>query len=169
MKTVAYSGIGGNLGQPSRTLAEAARALDAQSEIEVCRASKVYRNPAVGGPHNQPDYLNAVLELETSLAPRALLELFLDVEQSYGRVRSEKWGPRTLDLDLLIFGSEEVDEPGLTLPHPRLHERAFVLQPLCDLNPDLIHPTIGLPVKCLVDGVDASQLQLVPNLVLVAS
>jgi 2-amino-4-hydroxy-6-hydroxymethyldihydropteridine diphosphokinase len=92
--------------------------------------------------------LNAVAEVETELPPRDLLELLLEVEGRLGRTRAgPRWGPRAIDLDLLLYGDETIDEPGLTVPHPRLHERAFVLEPLCDLAPRLVHPVLGQSVE----------------------
>ena len=95
------------------------------------------------GPQDQPDYLNAVIELEVLLSPQDLLSLFLAVEMEFGRVRAIRWGPRTLDLDILTYGDRIVDEPGLTIPHPHMHERPFVLVPLADLNPHAVHPVLN--------------------------
>ena len=101
------------------------------------------------GPPGQGPYLNAVARLLTSLPPRALLERFQAIEEAAGRVRGERNAARTLDLDLLFHGDRKLDEPGLCVPHPRLHERAFVLEPLCDLAPDRIHPTLHVRVEDL--------------------
>jgi 2-amino-4-hydroxy-6-hydroxymethyldihydropteridine diphosphokinase len=131
--TLAYVGFGSNLGERERTIREAARALG------VLRLSTL-RETEPWGVTGQPLYVNAVGELETTEPPRELLQRLLDVERSHGRARQERWGPRTLDLDLLLYGDAELDEPGLTVPHPRLHERAFVLEPLAELVPDLNVP-----------------------------
>jgi 2-amino-4-hydroxy-6-hydroxymethyldihydropteridine diphosphokinase len=101
----------------------------------VTRSSRVYETEPVGGPP-QPEYLNAVVEVETELSARALLAACGAVEDELGRVRAERWGPRTIDVDVLTFGEDEIDEPGLTVPHPRMHERAFVLVPLLELDAD---------------------------------
>ena len=130
----AYLGLGSNLGDRLANLQRAVDLLDATPGIRVERTSSVYETDPVGPP--QPDYLNAVAELRTTLTARALLEACLAVEQALGRVRDERWGPRTLDVDVLTYGDERIDEPGLTVPHPRMHERAFVLIPLRELEPD---------------------------------
>ena len=101
--------------------------------IRVVRASRVYETEPVGPP--QPDYLNAVVEVETMLQPGSLLEACLGVEAAMGRVRAERWGPRIVDVDVLTFGDEQIDEPGLTVPHPRMAHRAFVVVPLLELDP----------------------------------
>ena len=103
--------------------------------MTVLRTSRVYETEPVGGPP-QPGFLNAVAEVETRLEPRELLDACLAVEDALGRVRAERWGPRTIDIDVLLYGEEAVDEPGLEIPHPRIHERAFVLVPLLELCPD---------------------------------
>jgi len=132
--TRAYLGLGSNLGDRLANLEEAVRRLDAAG-ARVLRSSRVYETDPVGGPE-QPDYLNAVVEVETELSARDLLDACLDVERQMGRVRTERWGPRRIDIDLLTYGRRQIDEPGLTVPHPRMHERAFVLVPLLELDPD---------------------------------
>jgi len=105
------------------------------------------------GVVEQPPFLNGAIALDTSLSPRAVLELLLEVEEELGRVRGERWGPRTVDLDLLVYGDERVDEDGLHVPHPRLHERRFALEPLAELDPELEIPGLG-SVSALLDGLD---------------
>jgi 2-amino-4-hydroxy-6-hydroxymethyldihydropteridine diphosphokinase len=134
----AYLGLGSNLGDRLANLLRAVELLAATPGVRVVRSSRVYETEPVGPP--QPDYLNAVVEVETTLPARELLEGCLAVERRMGRVRGERWGPRTIDLDLLTYGREEVDEPGLTVPHPRMHERAFVLVPLAELDADPLLP-----------------------------
>jgi 2-amino-4-hydroxy-6-hydroxymethyldihydropteridine diphosphokinase len=129
----AFLGLGSNLGDRLANLTQAVRAL-ALSGMTVVRTSRVYETAPVGPP--QPDYLNAVAEVETDLSARELLEVCLGVERQMGRVRAERWGPRVIDVDLLTYGRETIDEPGLTVPHPRMHERAFVLAPLLELEAD---------------------------------
>jgi 2-amino-4-hydroxy-6-hydroxymethyldihydropteridine diphosphokinase len=128
-------GFGGNLGDPAATLRAAAAELGRRAG-RVSAASPVYRSAPVGVT-GQPAFLNAVAALDTPLSPDALLDVLLAVEADHGRVRDVRWGPRTLDLDLLWFERAVRDDPRLTLPHPRAHEREFVLRPLCDLAPDL--------------------------------
>lgn len=131
--TAAFLGLGSNLGDRLANLAEAVDLLKAHG-VTVVRSSRVYETEPVGPP--QPDYLNAVVEVETSMSPRTLLRACLEVEHAMGRERSERWGPRVIDIDLLTFGDDEIDEPGLTVPHPRMHERGFVLIPLLELAAD---------------------------------
>ncbi len=130
--TRAFVGIGSNLGDRAGHVAFALRALEALPGSSLVRHSQIYESEPVG-PGVQGLYLNAVAELESSLAPRALLDALLEVETQAGRVRGARWGPRSLDLDLLLYGDERIDEPGLQVPHPRLHERNFVLVPLAEL------------------------------------
>jgi 2-amino-4-hydroxy-6-hydroxymethyldihydropteridine diphosphokinase len=129
----AFLGLGSNLGDRLANLRRAVELLDATPEITVVRTSSVYETAPVGLP--QPDYLNAVAEVRTSLTARALLDAALEVERALGRVRAERWGPRTVDVDVLTYGDEHIEEPGLSVPHPRMHERAFVLIPLLELEP----------------------------------
>ena len=137
----AYVGLGSNLGEREATLWKALEGLGATEGIEVLAISS-FRETEPVGVVDQPRFVNAAAALETSLSPRELLERLLDVERSLGRDRAveERWGPRTLDLDLLLYGGETIDEPGLEVPHPRLVERAFVLEPLLELDPGLQLP-----------------------------
>ncbi|WP_394697253.1 2-amino-4-hydroxy-6-hydroxymethyldihydropteridine diphosphokinase [Pseudoxanthomonas japonensis] len=137
-------GLGANLGDAADTLRKAVEALDHREGITVREVSRFYRTPA-WGREDQPDFINAVALLETSLTPRALLERLLAVETEFGRHRpdGERWGPRTLDLDLLLYGDAVIDEPGLRVPHPHLHERAFALVPLLDVLPEARIPGYG--------------------------
>jgi 2-amino-4-hydroxy-6-hydroxymethyldihydropteridine diphosphokinase len=140
--TRAYVGLGANLGPREDTLREAVGALERAPGVEVLAVSELRETEPVG-PSEQPKFLNGAVALETSLSARELLDLLLDVERSLGRIREERWGPRVVDLDLLVYGSEEIDEVGLEVPHPRLHERRFALEPLSELNPDLQIPGRG--------------------------
>lgn len=137
-------GLGANLGDAADTLRKAVEALAHRDGIAVCEVSRFYRTPA-WGREDQPDFINAVVRVETSLPPRVLLEQLLAVEAGFGRHRvdGERWGPRTLDLDLLLYGDAVIDEPGLQVPHPHLHERAFALVPLLDVLPDARIPGRG--------------------------
>jgi 2-amino-4-hydroxy-6-hydroxymethyldihydropteridine diphosphokinase len=130
----AYLGIGSNLGDRAAHLQAAVDGLAATPGISVVAVSPVYETAPVGGPP-QDDYLNAVVAVDTALAPRALLEAGQRLEAAAHRVRRERWGPRTLDVDVLLVGDDEVHEPDLEVPHPRMAEREFVLAPLADLDP----------------------------------
>ena len=132
--TRAHVGLGSNLGDRMATLDAAVRALDADQLTHVMAVSRVYETAPVGGPEQDP-FLNAVAVLETDRSPYQLLDLLQSTETSLGRVRAEHWGPRTADLDLLLYDGPPIDSPELTVPHPRARERAFVLVPLCDADP----------------------------------
>jgi len=148
--TRAYIGLGSNLGDRAATLAAAVAELAAAPGVEVVGVSTLIDTEPVG-LLDQPRFLNGVAVLETGVPPRALLDLLLAVEARFGRDRASvpAQGPRTLDLDLLLYGEEEIDEPGLRIPHPRLAERAFVLRPLAELEPDLVVPGKG-PILALL-------------------
>jgi len=128
----AYLGLGSNLEQPARQLSRALEALAALPRSSLACVSTVYRSAAVG-PGSQPDYLNAVAGLDTALAPLALLTQLQAIELAQGRVRTVRWGPRTLDLDLLLYAQRKIETPRLQVPHPRLAERDFVLYPLAEI------------------------------------
>ena len=140
--STAYIGIGSNLGDREDLIRQALDLLRGEEGIEVAAVSSVRETDPVGVV-DQPRFLNAAARLETDLRPRQLLDRLLAVEQRLGRVRVERYGPRTIDLDLLLYGDEVVDEPGLRVPHPRLAERRFVLEPLAELDPGLIVPGFG--------------------------
>lgn len=135
----AVVGLGSNLAQPRGQLVRALGALDALPRSRVIARSACYRTAPVGY-EDQPDFVNAVVMLETELSPRDLLAALLDIERGQGRVRAAPNGPRTLDLDLLVYDDRHIDEPGLTVPHPRMHERAFVMVPLAEIAPDMALP-----------------------------
>ena len=147
----AWVALGANLGDPARTLARARAWLGSLPGTVLEAASRVHRTAPIGPP--QPDYLNAVVRLRTTLTPRELLGALQALERTAGRVRTVRWGPRTLDLDLLLFSDRVSDDPVLTLPHPRLHERRFVLAPLCELDPAHRHPRLGLTMAELLRAV----------------
>jgi 2-amino-4-hydroxy-6-hydroxymethyldihydropteridine diphosphokinase len=142
--TRAYVGLGSNLGDRARTVLDAVDVLRAEEGVEVAGVSSLIETDPVGFL-DQPRFVNGVAALDTTLTAQALLTLLLEVEQRFGRSREAvpAQGPRTLDLDLLLYGDTELEEPGLRLPHPRLHERAFVLEPLAELAPGLRIPGRG--------------------------
>ena len=140
--SITYIALGANLGDPATTVRAAFGALANLPESRVLHCSSLYRTAPVGLA-DQPEFINAVAKLETTLAPEALLDALHEIEQRFGRVRAERNGPRTLDLDLLLYDDQFIDLPRLTLPHPRLHLRAFVLQPLAEIAPDLAIPGRG--------------------------
>ena len=148
MSKSAFVGIGSNLGDREGNLRQAVELLSAEDGIDVVAVSEIRETDPVG-PVEQGPFLNGAVRIETHLAPRELLERLLAVEERLGRVRRERWGPRTIDLDLLLYGDDVVHEPGLTVPHPRLHERRFALEPLSDLAPSLEIPGKG-PISALL-------------------
>jgi 2-amino-4-hydroxy-6-hydroxymethyldihydropteridine diphosphokinase len=141
--TRAYVGLGSNLGDREHMIWGAVHMLAFNPDVEVAAVSTLRETDPVGYL-DQPQFLNAAAAVDTELSPRALLDLLLTVERELGRTRDgPRFGPRTIDLDLLLYGDETVDEPGLTVPHPRLHERLFALEPLTELDPDLVVPGRG--------------------------
>jgi 2-amino-4-hydroxy-6-hydroxymethyldihydropteridine diphosphokinase len=149
----AYVGLGANLGEREGALSAALAALDAREGIDVVAVS-TFRETDPVDYLDQPRFLNAAAALDTTLAPRELLDALLEVERSLGRTREgPRFGPRTIDLDLLLYGGESFDEPGLTVPHPRLHVRSFALEPLAELEPGLVVPGHG-PLETLLRKLD---------------
>lgn len=145
--TRAYVGVGANLGDRESTIRAAIAALP-----DVVAVSELRETDPVG-VLDQPPFLNGAVALDTDLTPRELLDVLLEVERGLGRERRERWGPRTIDLDLLLYGGETLDAPGLAVPHPRLHERRFALEPLAELDPGLVVPGRG-SVKNLLAELD---------------
>jgi 2-amino-4-hydroxy-6-hydroxymethyldihydropteridine diphosphokinase len=140
--TRAYVGLGANLGPREVTLLRAVDLLAVADGVEVVAVSQLRDTQPVGFV-DQPPFLNGAVAIDTRLTARELLDLLLETERTLGRVRGERWGPRTVDLDLLVYGEVTVDEPGLRVPHPRLAERRFALEPLADLDPVLLIPGLG--------------------------
>jgi len=153
--TVAAVALGSNLEDPVSQVRRAFDELAALRDTRLVARSRLYRTPAIGPP--QPDYVNAVVLLETRLDAEPLFDALLAIEAAHGRVRAERWGPRTLDLDLLVYGDAVIDAPRLRVPHPRLAERAFVLAPLAEVAPGLVVPGLGrvgeLSAACPGDGI----------------
>ncbi|MDX3105758.1 2-amino-4-hydroxy-6-hydroxymethyldihydropteridine diphosphokinase [Nonomuraea angiospora] len=141
--------LGSNLGPRFQTLQGAVDTLFDAPGLEFVQASPVYETDPVGGPPGQKPYLNAIVIAETTLQPRTLLERAQSVENAFGRVRTERWGPRTLDVDLIVVGDTVCEEPELTLPHPLAHERAFVLVPWAQADPDAVVPGRGRVTELL--------------------
>jgi 2-amino-4-hydroxy-6-hydroxymethyldihydropteridine diphosphokinase len=139
---VAYIGLGANEGDPRGQLEEAMSLLATAEEIELVKASSLYLNPPLGPP-GQPWYVNAVIQVRTRLTPEELLRVLHRVEQDLGRVRRERWGPRRIDLDLLLYNGVILSGPDLCLPHPEMHRRSFVLVPLAEIAPQAWHPALG--------------------------
>lgn len=150
--TLAYVSIGTNLGDRAAQLDFAVRAIGALADTRVDALSPIFETDPVGPPP-QGAYLNAVVRVATELAPRALLDALLAIERDAGRERGVRNAARTLDLDVLLYGDEIVDEPGLVVPHPRLAERAFILEPLAALAPDVVHPLLGESIASLAQRV----------------
>ncbi|MDO8930787.1 MAG: 2-amino-4-hydroxy-6-hydroxymethyldihydropteridine diphosphokinase [Rhodocyclaceae bacterium] len=151
--TLAYIALGANLGNPIITVKSAIADLDCIADSRRVATSSLYHTAPVG-LKNQPDFINAVVALETGLAPQALLEQLFAIEFQFGRQRSVRNAPRTLDLDLLLYGDAVLDTPTLTLPHPRMHERAFVLAPLAEIAPRGVIPGRGVVADLLATCAD---------------
>lgn len=151
METDAYIALGSNRGDRELNLLRAVAEIGKLPGCRVTGLSAFYETSPVG-VIDQPSFYNGVLRLATELSPRELLERLLDIESRvFGRIRTVQWGPRSMDLDLLLYGSQVVEEEGLIVPHPRMAERRFVLQPLCNLSPGLVHPILGQTVANLLE------------------
>lgn len=151
-----YVGLGSNLEDPRRQVISAMNALDGLSGTRLVRRSSLYRSAPMG-PQDQPCFINAVAEIDTALAPDALLDALQDIEAAHGRVRERRWGPRTLDLDILIYRDLQSRSERLSIPHPGLPERAFVLYPLAELEPDLEVPGHGRVRDLLANITDVAE------------
>jgi 2-amino-4-hydroxy-6-hydroxymethyldihydropteridine diphosphokinase len=157
---IAYIGIGANLGDPKKQLAQAIARLNEAEEVEVMRVSEFYLTPPLGPP-GQPWYVNAAVQVKTRLTPEELLRVLIGIETAMGRVRGERWGPRLIDLDLLLYNGEIVAGPELTIPHPEMQRRAFVLAPLAEIAPEAWHPVLQKTVAQLWRELDAAEREAV--------
>lgn len=153
---IAHIGLGGNVGDVRATLVAALAAIDDLPATRVVARSRFYRTAPVGGIA-QDDFVNAVARIETGLPAPALLDALFAIERAHGRDRrrEQRWGPRTLDLDLLLYGDERIDAEGLTVPHPRIAERAFVLVPLVEVSPEVMIPGLG-PARDALAAIETS-------------
>lgn len=146
-------GLGGNIGEPLEAMRTALKALDADPDCRVERVSSVWKTPP-WGVTDQPDFLNACAAVSTTLEPRTFLDLCLSIEKDLKRIRDQRWGPRSIDIDVLFFGDRMISEEGLAIPHPRIADRAFVLVPLAEIAPDA--KIAGTSVVLLAAKADAS-------------
>jgi 2-amino-4-hydroxy-6-hydroxymethyldihydropteridine diphosphokinase len=153
---LAYIAVGANLGDREKNIHAALDLLDMSAGVSVKKVSTLIETPAVGGPPDSPPFLNGAAELKTTLGAHALLHLMLDIEHKLGRDRRIKWAPRTIDLDLLLYGNEILSSAELVVPHPLMHERRFVLQPLAEIAPDVVHPALQMSVRGMVESLQRS-------------
>lgn len=150
-------GLGGNMGEPIRSMADALRAFDEHPNCAIKGVSRLYRTPP-WGKTDQADFFNSCAVLETSLSPLALLDLCLSIERSMKRVRNERWGPRTIDIDVLTYGDSTINVEGLEVPHPRMTQRAFVLMPLAELLPEQL--VSGKTISAWLAQADISGIEI---------
>ena len=145
----AYIGIGSNLGIPGKNCTKAIEIISSAKDIKIISKSSFYQTEPIGGVQ-QGWFVNSAIEIETDLSPENLLSVLLNLELAMGRIRKEKWGPRLIDLDLLLYGNLVLKNKGLTLPHPEIKNRKFVLIPMCEIAENLIHPTLKKTIKTLL-------------------
>jgi 2-amino-4-hydroxy-6-hydroxymethyldihydropteridine diphosphokinase len=146
----AYIGLGSNLGDREKNIALAILRLIQTDGVQVLRVSSLLENPAVGGPEDSPPFLNAAAALETRLSAHALMHKLLEIEKQLGRQRREKWESRVIDLDLLLYEDRILSSDDLVVPHPLMHDRWFVLQPLAEIAPEVVHPTLQMSIAGLL-------------------
>jgi 2-amino-4-hydroxy-6-hydroxymethyldihydropteridine diphosphokinase len=148
----AYIGLGANTGDRGSNLYNALARLSQVPGVTIKRISRLIENPAVGGPEGSPPFLNGAVIVETSLGSHALMKALAEIEKDLGRNRRVKWEPRPIDLDLLLYGDQIISSDDLIVPHPLMHERAFVLQPLAEIAPQAVHPTLQMSVEGLLEN-----------------
>jgi len=158
----AFVALGSNLGDRAANLNAAIERL-LEAGVDVVRVSRFYENPAVGGPAGSPDFLNAVAEVRTTLEPHALLDRLLAVEAELGRVRTVRWAPRTIDLDIILYADRVIQSPRLTVPHPQMHLREFVLAPLAEIAPEAVHPVLKATAREMLDELKSNARPGLPN------
>ncbi|MFI5377696.1 MAG: 2-amino-4-hydroxy-6-hydroxymethyldihydropteridine diphosphokinase [Tepidisphaerales bacterium] len=151
-----YIGVGSNLGDREAHIRRALAMLVETPGIEIRRISSFLTNPAQGGPDDAPEFLNCAVEAICALSARDLMKRLLEIEQQIGRIRREKWEPRVIDLDLLLYGNTILSGDSLIVPHPLMHERLFVLKPLAEIAPNALHPTLGVNVKTLLQKLETA-------------
>ena len=158
---VSFVCIGSNLGNPIGNCLRAIESISSLDDVEVLQRSSLYRTEPVGFPEQDP-FVNCVIGAKTTLSAHFFLKSLQRIEDDMGRIRAEKWGPRTIDLDILFYGDLTIGDETLLIPHPELHKRRFVLVPLCEIAPDFIHPAFGVSVSELLDGLkDESSVELI--------
>jgi 2-amino-4-hydroxy-6-hydroxymethyldihydropteridine diphosphokinase len=140
-------GLGSNLGNREEMLEWAWKEMSHLPKTKTLRLSRFYKTQPVGGPPNQPEFLNAAGVIDTTLLPQVLLEKLQEIEIRFGRVRKEHWGPRTLDIDILLYGNEIISTPTLTIPHPEMLRRCFVLEPATEIAAEIVHPVTGQTIR----------------------
>lgn len=150
---ICFLGIGSNMGNPVANCARAEKRISGIDGVTVLRRSSLYRTEPVGVTE-QEWFVNGVMEIRTTLGPRPLMDAMLHVETDMGRIRGVQWGPRIIDIDILLYGHALIDEESLCIPHPRLHTRRFVLVPLDEIAPHVVHPAFGISVRGLLDRLD---------------
>ena len=155
-KTTAYIALGSNLGNREQTIRQALEHLSTHPQVQLESSSTLITTAAQGGAETQPDFLNGAARITTALAADQLLDLLQQIEKSLGRVRQEKWGPRTIDLDLLLFGNDIIETPQLKVPHPLMHTRRFVLEPLAEIAPEVVHPQLHKTIPHLLDQLETA-------------
>lgn len=147
-----FIALGSNLEPRDKYIQRALNLMNEHAQIKVEKVSLIYETSPEGGPEGQPMYLNGVCRIKTSLSPSELLESLQEIEESLGRKRDVFWGPRTIDLDILLYGQKIISTDTLDIPHPLMHERKFVMQPLAEIAPDLMHPMIMMSMQTILDS-----------------
>ena len=150
----AYIALGANLGDRAQNIGRALVQVAETPGVSVTNLSSMLENPAIGGPPDAPPFINAAAEVKTTLGSHALLHRLLEIEKNLGRTRREKWAPRPIDLDLLLFGDQIISSQELVVPHPLMHERRFVLQPLAEIAPEAVHPVLQMTIAGLLESMD---------------